>query len=349
MNYTRHDEALALLSNYGPDLSNGLTSHVPMVAEALAAMGEDMAAVEWVDRNRHTIVPRVRYEREDISDLWPVALGKHEKNEAWSAFFLQKISERGWQNVCEYWAARFASGFSAAATHGVIRTAHAARALTQGVTDLRLREFADGLALWASTYRELPAKIGEGRGLSPWESLKLVPMVPEAERRNGGSITAALGQLKHASGFADTINFVALGPEIEARVLDIAEVFAHVIVQNVRTPLSAVVFTHGVTSILAVRNLLPHVSPVTQRLLLMYGWHTSAALYSAYADTPFCRVSDCGDVDKIDRVGRAVVNGDDHVIKLTEACLTFFAARPLGVFLKATDVVAQHLERERLH
>ena len=37
--YTRHDQALGLLQGLGPDLTNGMTSHVPMVAEALAAMG----------------------------------------------------------------------------------------------------------------------------------------------------------------------------------------------------------------------------------------------------------------------------------------------------------------------
>jgi hypothetical protein len=33
------DAALDELAAYGPDLSNGLTSHAPMVVEALAALG----------------------------------------------------------------------------------------------------------------------------------------------------------------------------------------------------------------------------------------------------------------------------------------------------------------------
>ena len=43
--HTSVDEALAILSAYGPDLSNGLTNHTPMAAEALRAMGRPDAVM----------------------------------------------------------------------------------------------------------------------------------------------------------------------------------------------------------------------------------------------------------------------------------------------------------------
>jgi len=39
------DEALAMLSANGPDLSNGLTNHAPLALEALCAMGRPNAVM----------------------------------------------------------------------------------------------------------------------------------------------------------------------------------------------------------------------------------------------------------------------------------------------------------------
>ena len=347
MHYARHDEALVLLKGYGPDLTNGMTSHVPMVAEAMAAMGQDQAALDWVERHRHTIVPRRARVLKEEGELWPSGLGQHGLQEEWSAFFSEEIRVQGWRKICDIWGQRLAPGFAAAASHGVIRVAHAARALSQCETDLRLRELADGLALWASTYAVLPAEVKKQQRLSAIDALKQVPLVPDSYRRNGGSITAALGQLKFAPEFADVINFVDWDRGIEANILDAAEAFAHVVVQNVCTRSTAIVFTHGVTGILAVRNLLPHVSLETARLLLQYGWNTGAALYAAYAVVPFELPQERFGAESVDRIARAVAHGDDHVIKLTEACLNFYADRPSQVFLKATDVVAHHLASDQ--
>ena len=59
------------------------------------------------------------------------------------------------------------AGICAAATHGVIRTGHAARSLEQRESPLRVRELAEGLGYWAATYEELPGDDRSGElGLS---------------------------------------------------------------------------------------------------------------------------------------------------------------------------------------
>jgi hypothetical protein len=63
-----------------------------------------------------------------------------------------------WPDVLDVWVARLASGMSGAATHGVIRTAHAVRALARRKTPERLGELARGLGYWASSYEELPVR-----------------------------------------------------------------------------------------------------------------------------------------------------------------------------------------------
>lgn len=344
--YTRHDQALGLLQGLGPDLTNGMTSHVPMVAEALAAMGEASAAVTWVGAHRKTVVPRGTLIAPVDADAWRPALG-HRRFADWSALFTREVAEDGWRIVCDRWTGRLAPGFAAAATHGVIRTAHAARALRAAETPIRLAEFADGLALWASTYAELPSVRGPSAGLSPAAALAHVPLVPEAMRRNGGAITAALGQLRHAPGFEGVLDLVDADHAPQDIALEAAEAFARVAVSNVQSPLTAIVFTHGVTGVAAALNLLPHVSEATGRTLVGYAWQCGAALYSAYATAAFDAELVVPKVVATDRVARAIAHGDDHVIKLTEACLTLDARRPSPAFVAACDIVAGTLAEDR--
>ena len=54
------------------------------------------------------------------------------------------------------WAPRLLPGTVGAATHGLIRTAHAVRGLGAADTPPRRLEVANGLAFWASSYQELP-------------------------------------------------------------------------------------------------------------------------------------------------------------------------------------------------
>jgi hypothetical protein len=48
--YGAMDEALERLADRGPDLRNGMTSHAPMAAEALCALGRSDAVPGWVER-----------------------------------------------------------------------------------------------------------------------------------------------------------------------------------------------------------------------------------------------------------------------------------------------------------
>ena len=53
-------------------------------------------------------------------------------------------------------APRLLPGSIGAATHGLIRTGHTLRGLGHADTPPRRLEVANGLAFWASSYRELP-------------------------------------------------------------------------------------------------------------------------------------------------------------------------------------------------
>ena len=317
-----------------------------MVAEALCAMGQGDAAVAWVARHRESVVPRATTSKPIDAAAWRAAFGQRWRFADWSAFFVGEIARDGWRAVCERWVGRLAPGFPAAATHGVIRTAHAVRALARGETSLRLQEFADGLALWASTYVELPAMRTASARLSPAEALARVPLVPEAKRQNGGAITVALGQLVHAPGFDGVLDLIDNERSPKDTALEAAEAFARVAAANVHSPLTAIVFTHGVTGMAAALNLLPHVSAATGRTLVAYAWQSGAALVSAYAKAPFDGAAVLPKPVVVDRIARAVAHGDDHVIKLTEACLALNDLHPSLACLAATDSVAAHLPED---
>jgi hypothetical protein len=72
------------------------------------------------------------------------------------------LSGSAFQDVLAVWAERFAHDVGAFLFHGLIRTAHATRALEQKDTQARRAELARGLALWAigikSPPRGLPAR-----------------------------------------------------------------------------------------------------------------------------------------------------------------------------------------------
>ena len=156
--YSVLDETLEIMAPMGPDLSNGFSNHAPMAIEAMCAMGRGDAVMPWFERYRHSLVPRRARVARLTNDNWRAALGDQRRTEDWFEFFRNELEERPWRSVLDTWAARLAPGLMAAATHGVIRTGHATRALALEDTPARRRELADGLAYWAAEYLPLPAE-----------------------------------------------------------------------------------------------------------------------------------------------------------------------------------------------
>jgi hypothetical protein len=330
------DRLLAQLSAYGPDLTNGFTSHAPMVAEALCVMGQPAAADQWVQRHLHegtarppTIAPI------DIHD-WSSALGREHRFSDWAELFRAELRRHDWRELLDRWCARLAPGFAAAATHGIIRTAHAARAMAARASEARLDELADGLALWACAYQPLPShRDATATVFDPSEALASVPRVPLARRRNGGAITTALGVLAELPAFAPVIAWFDPGDDVLAAGQQLARAFAEVFATQVRDPLTAIVFTHAITSTAAVLWMIPLIRSTTARELLIHAWQTGAALLAVYGEDPVPTIDRTPEPDD-ELVKGAIAHGDDHVIKLSGVCMwlrgqtgdSLFAALP---------------------
>ena len=93
---------------------------------------------------------------------------------------------------------------------------------------------------------------------------------------------------------------------------------------------------HAVTGPGAARLLLPYADESGTRALMRYAWQ-AAALYVAMGERPNQPPREADPVDAGTLVDRAVTNGDEHAIKLTEACLREDAIQPRPVYRVAAQ------------
>ena len=341
--YGSLDQSLKSLTPYGPLLKSGFSNHVPMVAEALCAMGESSVSAQWVSGQLDTIAaqPKPLFGLDPRN--WRDGLAKPELYSDWQRYFEMEIEALGWQQALDRWAGRLAPGLFASATHGLIRTGHTVRALAEQDTPARRRELSEGLAVWASTYQILPAAPSPKRlFLTVEEAFGRLPRIPAEKRNTKGLITDAVDPLESLPEFAGVIGWIDLEGNLEQTATQIATQHAHVFLSHVHTPLLAIVFTHSITSVHAILNMAPHISPQTTKDLLAFGWQAGAALYAAYADDHIHPDRPARE-SETDIISQAVANGDDHVIKLSEACLSFYRRTGNALFLQVPARARAHL------
>ncbi len=330
--YADYDAALAQLAPCGPDLKNGLTSHMPMVVEALCRMGCGDMAAPWLHSRLTEAEPHPPATLHVHEGNWQGFLGKTDQFTPWRRFFEGEVEAMDLRDLLDKWVPRLAPGYAGAATHGLLRTAHAARAFADHDTPQRRDELAQGLALWASTYLPLPESAPDG--IAPKaidEALAAIPLVPLDERQNNGSIVMALIVLGGRAEFAPLIHTLDLGDDHRTTCLDLVEALGPIFLTQAVDPLSTIVFTHGITSLMASHFLCGQVSRQSGQKLIRYGWQAVAGLYACYADPSLDRHDPAPErTDEI--IEQAIAHGDDHVIKLSEACINFDSQRPNPLF-----------------
>ena len=157
--YIMFDKALESIAEAGPDLRNGLTNHAPMAIEALCALGREDAIMPWLEHYRAGMLPWPATQEPVDPHDWRAALGQIERVSDWRVFFVNELRNASWRDVLNRWVKHLAPAMCASATHGVIRVAHAVRALALDETPVRIAELAAGLGYWAACYQELPTDL----------------------------------------------------------------------------------------------------------------------------------------------------------------------------------------------
>ena len=337
-NYETLDEAFEALAGSDIGLKNGNSNHAPMVAEALCAMGRPQAVMPWIARYEERLLPRPPAGDPIRAENWRSALGQRNRFADWAEFFGEELRQTPWPEVLDRWTGRLMPGFCAAATHGVIRVGHAARSLAATETSWRRRELADALASWAATYRELASSDRlPDRPMAPREAIAKIPVMAPHQRRALGNITASLAMLDDFPEFAPVIGLIDVSADIEMLLAELTEIFARIYLANAQDGLTTIVFIHGVTSLAAFGGVIPNVSETTARSALRYAWQSGCALYACFGTRAMAEdIEPCAQNTET-LIDRAVANGDEHVIKFTEACLRRNALAPSPIYRAAVD------------
>src|SRR5262245_30593700 len=117
-------------------------NHGPMACEALSALGAEESIGVWVPGFEASmgVAPGPVAPHWGAHFAWQENLGDSRLLPEWLGYFERAIDDAGWQAVVELWVPRFLPGLAAALFHGVIRTAHAVRAVTHADSPARRAE-----------------------------------------------------------------------------------------------------------------------------------------------------------------------------------------------------------------
>jgi hypothetical protein len=316
-------DALDRLRGTGPEFNGFLANHGPMAAEALTRLGRADAVPRWVDGYlvRLDSAPEVR--RAIGDDDWREYLGDEASLGDWTAYLRNQAQEMSWRDLLLQWWPRLLPGLAASATHGVIRTAHAVRTLRGAGAEphaLLVDELAQGLGFWAARYQTIPGNPQLAGGSDSIAALRRLPRLDPAIPSEGLGIAGRLVSLRRLDGFADGLD--EWGPPLtpDDALDDLIGAAARVLVARDDAPIA---FCHAVTAPAAVRLVLPELPSELQRASVAASWQVVGGIVAAFASPRQEEESVAAEADAgallqtLD--ARAIENGDEHVIKLTEA------------------------------
>ncbi len=341
------DEALQLLRGTGSEVAGGVApNHGPMAAEALVALGRDDDVVAWADRYRRKLNAMPPSRSPITTEGWAEALGAIDRFADWVAFFRTQLAEASWRAVFREWIGRLLPATPSAGAHGLIRTAHALRALGATETPLRVEELGVALAYWAAYYRELPGTPRLAGALDLGDALGRIPLFLSGQPRPGMPREVYL-HVMQAQGeeFSAAVDGAAEPESVEDALSSLTEAGARLYLANAsRQPL---VLLHTVTASAALRLLLPHVPAGLHTTALAYLWQNVAATAAAYGDErrPERDVWPLQEESGI--IEHSVATDDPHALKFAEACIREYRLNPQPVYLAAAEDWASRLHRAR--
>src|SRR5215470_6530953 len=278
------DEALECLRRTGSEVAGGVApNHGPMAAEALVALGRDDDVVAWARRYRRKLEAMPSPSTPISTEGWPQVLGATDRFGDWVAFFRVQLAEAQWPAVFREWIGRLLPATPSAGGHGLIRTAHALRALSDAETPLRVEELGVALAYWAAYYRKFSSTPHLVGTLDLGEALLRIPLFLSGQARPGMPREVYLRVMQaHGRDFSDAVDAAAEPESVEHALSSLTEAGARMYLANAsRQPL---VLLHTVTAPAALRLVLPHLPAALHKTALAYVWQNVAATAAAYGD-----------------------------------------------------------------
>jgi hypothetical protein len=343
------DESLHRLAGTGPEWGGGLSNHGPMAAEAMVRMGRANEVEHWVDGYLPRLEEAPRPSARITDDTWRDALGDGKRVADWEAYLGAQLADEQWRDVLARWWPRLVPGLAASATHGIIRTSHAARSLAGdeaangGPAPERTAELARGLAYWAATYLVLPGAPRPSGQLAPAAAIDSLPRRDTPPGR--GLITQVLRDwLSDDAELPRAVAALRPPRHVQQGLLDLSSGFARQFLRYGH--LAPIGMLHAVTAPTAARSVLPLLPAEAAGDTYDRLWQLGAALVSAYSSGATARPFPAGQPPAADDLAdRAIVTGDEHAIKLTEACLRLHAEQQDPLLLHAAALASEVLAR----
>lgn len=216
----------------------------------------------------------------------------------------------------------------------MIRTAHAVRALRDEPTAVRLEELALALAYCAARYRTLGGTPRLSGGLDLETAVSKLPVLdPDIDRR--GAPPQIVSLLDERPDFTAAVNTLAPPTDVRRALIALAGIGARVYLQGAsRHPL---VLLHAVTGPAAVHLLVADASTKLGRVAFSYIWQAVAAWAVAFGNGLPRHEAEPAAAAWDEIAARAVALGDEHAIKLTEACSRLDRLAPSGALRTAAE------------
>jgi hypothetical protein len=279
-------------------------AHATMGAEALVGLGMGRTLREWMEghRPRPYEAPRTGI---PLPTNWTRALGQADCYGDWVGFFEAELVRSPFPDVLGQWLPRFVHDVGALLFHGLIRTAHAVRALDRQDTPARRGELARGLALWAVGVRRPAVDMVVSAGQDD----------PEGDPGGGGE--------ENAENAAPILRFARAGA---------ATLVVHPSVPNV----------HLVTGPMAYGMVAHHLGPEVHRRAAAAFDRTHADALRRFDRLRARAESEPLPTLDPEFLAWLSVQRDAHPIKLTEAALRAYEATEDELFLRAVGK-ARHL------
>lgn len=313
------DEAYERLHHTGPEWGGNLTNHGPMAAEVLVRHDRADQVPAWLDAYVGRLDELPPPSSAVTDENWQEALGDRVTD--WTVYLGRQVAEQPWREVLATWWPRLLPGIAAGATHGVIRTGHAARTLLAGDESEAARtELAHGLAFWAARSRQVPGITAPAGTLDPARALEAIPRITEQD----GPIRIRLGRLGELAGWPESLAALRAASEpgqVPGLLADLVTAAALQYLSYGHA--SPVLLVHTATAPNAVLHTLPALPAEMWLPSLSAAWAASAAITATYAPTagrpadrqpaPPQATDPAAEI-----IDRACAHGDEHVIKFSD-------------------------------
>ena len=309
---SRLDAVLEANAQVLPELAGVGANHYPMAAEVLEALGQSQR-IEDSWRTGAASYRAPTKQPAPIADL-QAALGQRSRHADWCAHFERELASRPWRSVVADWTARLSPGVSAAVFHGVIRTAHAVRALERVESETRKLELAAALAYWASSYVELPPAESRLALDAPLNSLPH-RWLDQTDDVPFDEVHARLARAPIAPHVDVNMLDRAAQAEFDAQIRAASEAFLEMLVLERHR----IWLLHGVTGPAAAALLSRLLDEHAARVLAAYSRQASVALFVAFGApfTPRAHLRE-STASWTELLERACASRSVHTLKLVE-------------------------------